>query len=122
MSINQSAFVPGRMIQDNLLVSQELLKGYNRKNGPKRCALKIDIAQAYDTVNWGFLKQIPIHFGFHSKMIGCVMTCVTGASFSIYINGERHWYFKNGRGLRQGDLMSPYLFTGSANFNCSEES
>ncbi|GKD65042.1 RNA-directed DNA polymerase, eukaryota, reverse transcriptase zinc-binding domain protein [Tanacetum coccineum] len=49
ISINQSAFVPGRLIQDNLLITQELLKGYNRKKGPQRCALKIDIAKAYDT-------------------------------------------------------------------------
>ncbi|GJY04819.1 RNA-directed DNA polymerase, eukaryota, reverse transcriptase zinc-binding domain protein [Tanacetum coccineum] len=35
---------------NNLLITQELLKGYNRKKGPQRCALKIDIAkQAYDT-------------------------------------------------------------------------
>ena len=51
VSVKQSAFVPGRLIQDNLLITQELLKGYGRKNGPKRCALKIDIAKAYDTVN-----------------------------------------------------------------------
>ena len=70
MNINQSAFVPGRLIQDNLLITQELLKGYGRKQGPHRCAIKIDIAKAYDTVNWGFLKQILIHFGFHEKLIG----------------------------------------------------
>ncbi|GJY46690.1 hypothetical protein Tco_0435753 [Tanacetum coccineum] len=51
VNINQSAFVPERLIQDNLLITQELLKGYNRKIGPQRCALKIDIAKAYDTVN-----------------------------------------------------------------------
>lgn len=51
VNLNQSAFIPGRLIQDNLLITQELLKGYNRKNGPKRCALKIDIAKAYDTVD-----------------------------------------------------------------------
>ncbi|GKD47788.1 RNA-directed DNA polymerase, eukaryota, reverse transcriptase zinc-binding domain protein [Tanacetum coccineum] len=81
------------------------------KIGPQRCALKIDIAKAYDTVNWSFLKQILIYFGFHERMIGWIMTCVTSAAFSVYVNGERHGYFKSGRGLRQGDPMSPYLFT-----------
>ncbi|GKD80902.1 hypothetical protein Tco_1347741, partial [Tanacetum coccineum] len=45
------AFNVRRSIQDNILLTQELLKGYNRKGGPKRCSLKIDIAKAYDTVN-----------------------------------------------------------------------
>nr|GEY43712.1 hypothetical protein [Tanacetum cinerariifolium] len=45
INANQSAFVPGKVIQDNLMITQELLKGYNYKNGPSRCYLKIDIAK-----------------------------------------------------------------------------
>ncbi|GJS23318.1 RNA-directed DNA polymerase, eukaryota, reverse transcriptase zinc-binding domain protein [Tanacetum coccineum] len=44
---NQSAFIPGRAIIDNILLTQELLKGYNCVNGPKRCSFKIDIQKAY---------------------------------------------------------------------------
>ncbi|GJX84964.1 RNA-directed DNA polymerase, eukaryota, reverse transcriptase zinc-binding domain protein [Tanacetum coccineum] len=52
VGLNQSAFVPNRHVQDNILLSQELLRGYERKDGPKRVAMKIDIQKAYDTVNW----------------------------------------------------------------------
>ncbi|GKC90735.1 RNA-directed DNA polymerase, eukaryota, reverse transcriptase zinc-binding domain protein [Tanacetum coccineum] len=44
-------------------------------------------------------------------MINLIMTCVSSASFSIFVNEDRHGYFKGGRGLRQGDLISPYVFT-----------
>nr|GEW03781.1 RNA-directed DNA polymerase, eukaryota, reverse transcriptase zinc-binding domain protein [Tanacetum cinerariifolium] len=111
LSKNQSAFFPKRHIQNNIMLAQELFNGYDRKVGPKRVALKVDIQKAYDTVNWQFLKDILKGFGFHDKMVDWIMTCVTTTSFYICVNGESCGYFKGGRGFRQGDPNSLYLFT-----------
>nr|GEY79312.1 RNA-directed DNA polymerase, eukaryota, reverse transcriptase zinc-binding domain protein [Tanacetum cinerariifolium] len=72
VQINQSAFIPERLIQDNIMLSQEILRGYGRKNGAKRCAIKIDLQKAYDTVSWNFLEFILDKLGFHKKMIKSV--------------------------------------------------
>ncbi|GKG54697.1 putative RNA-directed DNA polymerase, eukaryota, reverse transcriptase zinc-binding domain protein, partial [Tanacetum coccineum] len=48
VSDNQSAFVPGRRISDNILITQELMHNYHRDKDPPRCAFKVDIQKAYD--------------------------------------------------------------------------
>ncbi|GJZ08736.1 RNA-directed DNA polymerase, eukaryota, reverse transcriptase zinc-binding domain protein [Tanacetum coccineum] len=89
VSCNQSAFIPGRHIQDNILLTQKIIRGYNRKGGPKRMAFKIDIQKAYDTVNWDFLKKVLEGFGYHEKMVNWVMQYVTTAAFTLNVNGDR---------------------------------
>nr|GEW15224.1 hypothetical protein [Tanacetum cinerariifolium] len=55
VSENQSAFVPGRCISDNILLTHELMHNYHLDHGQPRCAFKVDIQKAYDTVDWRFL-------------------------------------------------------------------
>ncbi|GJU54335.1 putative reverse transcriptase domain, reverse transcriptase zinc-binding domain protein [Tanacetum coccineum] len=111
VSLNKSVFVPGRHISDNILLTQELMHNYHLDRGTSRCAFKVDIQKACDTVDWKFLHDVLIGFGFHPRMNGWIMEFVTSFSFSLTINGSLHGYFKGKRGLRQGDLMSLYLFT-----------
>ncbi|XP_022024451.1 uncharacterized protein LOC110924768 [Helianthus annuus] len=99
VGINQSAFVPGRRISDNILLTQELMPNYHRNFGPPRCAFKNDIQKAYDTVEWSFLENTLRGFGFHAKMIMWVMACVSSTSFLLAISGNLFGYFKGKRGL-----------------------
>ncbi|KAK4387746.1 putative mitochondrial protein [Sesamum angolense] len=59
ISPSQSAFVPGRLISDNILLAFELNHFINSKSQGKQgwMALKLDVSKAYDKVEWSFLEQ-----------------------------------------------------------------
>eukprot|EP00253_Pinus_taeda_P004111 PITA_04111 len=72
--------------------------------------IQLDIAKAYDKVNWGYIKKILTAFGFDHNWVRWLMALVTTSSFSIFVNSSPSVIFFPSRGLRQGDLLSPFLF------------
>jgi len=111
ISPSQNAFVKGRRIRDNILLAQELFAGFHLQPFAPKCAVKVDFQKAYDTVDWDFLELVLRAFRFPDHLIRLIMVCVRTPMFSISLNGELHGFFPSSRGLRQGDPMSPYLFT-----------
>ncbi|CAN1136998.1 Transposon TX1 uncharacterized 149 kDa protein [Linum perenne] len=63
IGLDQSAFVKGRLIRDNVLLAREMLRSYNKSCVSPRCALKIDIMKAFDSVEWGYLLDIMAAMG-----------------------------------------------------------
>ena len=57
-----------------------------------------------------FLEEMLISRGFGKTWVGWVMTVVIGGSLCVRINDQNSTYFKPGKGLRQGDPLSPLLF------------
>lgn len=77
----------------------------NRKIGGPNVMLKIDMAKAYDRVDWKFLNWVLQSFGFLAIVYKLISKCVLD-----HDNGTFKNYFKAYQGLRQGNHLLPYLF------------
>ena len=71
ISPEQSAFVSGRMITDNALISFECIHHIQslKSNSRAACAYKLDLSKAYDLVDWDFLERALSEWGFSNQWI-----------------------------------------------------
>ena len=51
-----------------------------------------------------------LRMGFNERWVGLIMTCVITLTYSMMVNGESKGLITPSRGIRQGDLLSSFLF------------
>ena len=102
ISENQSAFVAGRYIQDNILLVHEILHSLNQQSDgdDKSVAMKLDVAKAYDRVDWSFLLAMMGALGFPPEFCPCIAECITTVTCNVLINGASTGFIQPHRGLR----------------------
>jgi hypothetical protein len=63
ISITKIAFIPGRLILDNILAVYETLHAMHKWLRGKKgyMAMKLDMSKVYDRVKWRFLEAVMIH-------------------------------------------------------------
>ncbi|XP_074376188.1 secreted RxLR effector protein 78-like [Apium graveolens] len=71
---------------------------------------KIDISKAYDRLEWDFIRNMMVKFGFSELWIARTMKLITSVSYSFIRNGDVFGDITPHRGVRKGDPISPYIY------------
>lgn len=102
VSPSQYAFVPVRLIIDNVMLAFEVIHHMKCKSHGKKgeVALKIDISKSYNRVDWTYLKNVMLQLGFAQRFVDLIILCITTINYSVMLNGAEFGPISPNRGLR----------------------
>lgn len=72
--------------------------------------LKIDLAKAFDSVEWPFVINALQHKGYHGHFIRLIHACISSVFFAINFSGKSYGQFCAIKGIKQGCPLLLYLF------------
>lgn len=107
ISEEQSAFVRGRDISDNVLMAREMLSHLDRRTTGNNVMFKLDMMKAFDRVSWSFLQRLLEQFGFHARFTSLIINNLKASRFSVLINGSSAGFFQSSRCLQHEQPEGP---------------
>ena len=109
VDLDQSGFIAGRFIGDNIRLIYDILN-YGNEQDKKGLMVLIDFEKAFDTVSWSFIEKCFKFYNFKNDIISWIKTFFNKIKSTVIVNNEPTLWFTIQRGCRQGDPISPYIF------------
>ncbi|SNX84637.1 related to Retrovirus-related POL polyprotein [Melanopsichium pennsylvanicum] len=107
---HQYAFLPGRLIDDNICLVQSVIDEYKNPEKGGTYLLFIDQEKAYDRVDHKFLWRLLKHVGVPQQIRRAIKMLYTDIRLRVMINGYSSATFPVLSGVRQGDPLSCILY------------
>ena len=106
---SQTGFVMNRFIGENTRLTLDILNESKFENTDGLLIL-VDFEKAFDSISWDFISKILKLFNFSEKTIQIIKSLQKNSFSKIVQNGHSSDLIRLGRGCRQGDPISPYIF------------
>ncbi|KAG1037204.1 hypothetical protein G6F43_012909 [Rhizopus delemar] len=105
----QSGFMKGCFIADNGILANIAIEQASIRNSDE-IGLLCDQEKAYDRIHPDYLRAVLVQYGFPNVFVSAIDKLFFGTSMRVNVNGHLTPPVPLGRGLRQGDPISPLLF------------
>ncbi|XP_059285830.1 uncharacterized protein LOC132039350 [Lycium ferocissimum] len=90
ISENQSGFLKGRIITENIQLAQEIVQNVKNKNKGGNVVIKLDMAKAYNIMSWPCIYAALRKFDFSEEVTNLIMGIVSNVWYPIINNGTRN--------------------------------
>jgi len=106
---DQTCGVPGRSINDNLLLVRDLIFHSQERRSPF-ALLCLDQEKAFDRVSHGFLQEVLGRMNFPQHLIHWTRLCYQNITSRVLVNKQFTDPFPIRSGVRQGCPLAPLLY------------